>query len=322
MPGALAEHDYARRQVYATAYYLRHLSTSSQLHQGLREIHMALRPPKDPLHLIGKNTSEIIVKSEHCAALRRHGIVVAGISDAAAPFSMSRLPAWHTEVLACFAGRGLQWVGGRWLPQTPGMVCIAPDGSTQAFQAMPARRWGFVWIQYHPGKLPLATREVSMCTADPEPVRASVALLHRELQAGANPAILQQLADLLQMLVMRILGRHEFDPRVTRVLERVTSDLSYPWTLRDLAKTAKVSSEQLRRLFHRHLGRSPLRRVLELRLAHASERLRTSDDKLEVIAHAVGYSSVYALSSAFSREVGCSPSVFRRRSRASSAGDA
>lgn len=279
---------------------------------------MALRPPKEPRHRIGENTSELIIKSEHCAALRRHGIVVAGISDAAAPFSMSRLPAWHTEVLACFAGRGLQWVGGRWVPQTPGMVCIAPDGSKQAFQALRAQRWGFVWVQYHPGKLPLATRDVSLCSADPEPVRASVALLHRELAGSANPAILQQLADLLQMLVMRILGRDEFDPRVTRVLERVTSNLSYPWTLRELAETARLSSEQLRRLFHRYLGRSPLRRVLELRLAHAAERLRTTDDKLEAIAHAVGYRSVYALSSAFTREVGCSPSVFRRRTRASS----
>jgi AraC-like DNA-binding protein len=277
---------------------------------------MAPGPPQEPKHVIGRNTSEIIIKSEHCAALKRHGIVVAGISDAAAPFSMSRLPAWHTEVLACFAGRGLQWVGGRWVPQTSGIVCIAPDGATQAFQALRAERWGFVWVQYHPGKLPLATREVTLRASDPEPVRASVALLHRELQGDANPAVLQQLADLLQMLVMRILGRHELDARVTRVLERVSADLSYHWTLPELAKTAKVSTEQLRRLFQRYLGRSPLRRVLELRLAHAAERLRTTDDKLESIAHAVGYRSVYALSSAFTRELGYSPSVFRRRSRA------
>jgi AraC-like DNA-binding protein len=278
---------------------------------------MSYRAPQRPQHLLGENTSEIIVNSEDCKPLRRHGIVVAGISDAAAPYSMCRLPAWHTEVLACFAGRGLQWVGERWLPQTPGMVCIAPDGATQAFHALRTQRWGFVWIQYHPGTLPLATREVSLCQADPEPVRASVALLYRELHGSANPAVLQQLADLLQMLVMRILGRHEFDPRVTRVLERVTSDLSYPWTLNDLAEIALLSPEQLRRLFHRYLGRSPLRRVLELRLAHSAEQLRTTDDKVEAIAHAVGYRSVYAFSSAFAREVGCSPSVFRRRSRAS-----
>jgi len=276
---------------------------------------MTLRPPQEPQHLIGKNTSEIIVKSEHCAALRRHGIVVAGVSHARVPFSMCRLPAWHTEVLTCFAGRGIQWVGGRWVQQTPGKACIAPDGATQAFRAVRGQGWGFVWIQYHPGRLPLATREVTLCEADPEALRTSVTLLHRELEGPADPAILQQLADLLQMLVMRVLGRHEFDPRVTRVLERVAADLSHPWTLRELAKTAKLSSEQLRRLFHRHLGRSPLRRVLELRLAHAADRLRTTEEKVETIAHAVGYRSVYALSSAFSREVGCSPSEFRRRTR-------
>jgi AraC-like DNA-binding protein len=270
------------------------------------------------MHRIGENTSEIIVNAEDCAALRHHGIVVAGVSDAAAPYSMSRLPAWHTEVLACFAGRGLQWVGERWVPQTPGMVCVAPDGAAQAFHAVRTQRWGFAWVQYHPGKLPLGSREVSLCTADPEPIRASIALLHRELEGSADPAILQQLADLLQMLVLRILGRHEHDPRVTRVLDRVAADLSYPWTLRDLAETARVSPEQLRRLFHRYLGRSPLHRVLELRLARASELLRTTDEKVEAIAHAVGYRSVYAFSSAFGRELGCSPSSFRRRSRTGS----
>jgi transcriptional regulator GlxA family with amidase domain len=177
------------------------------------------------------------------------------------------------------------------------------------------QRWGFAWVQYHPGKLPLGSREVSLRTGDAEPIRASVALLHRELHGSADPAVLQQIADLVQMLVLRILGRHEVDPRVTRVLERVAADLSYPWTLGDLAETARLSPEQLRRLFHRYLGRSPLHRVLELRLARASEQLRTTDDKVEAIAHAVGYRSVYAFSSAFARELGCSPSLFRRRSR-------
>jgi AraC-like DNA-binding protein len=267
------------------------------------------------MHRIGANTSETIVNAEDCAALKRHGIVVAGISDAAAPYSMSRLPAWHTEVLACFAGRGRQWVGERWMSQTPGMVCIAPDGAAQAFHAVRTERWGFAWVQYHPGRLPLGRRDVSLCTADPEPIRASVALLHRELRGSADPAVLQQLADLIQMLVLRILGRHEVDPRVTRVLERVAANLSYPWTLGDLAEIARLSPEQLRRLFHRYLGRSPLHRVLELRLARATEQLRTTDEKVEAIAHAVGYRSVYAFSSSFSREIGCSPSVFRRRSR-------
>ncbi|MEO8185027.1 MAG: AraC family transcriptional regulator [Deltaproteobacteria bacterium] len=279
---------------------------------------MSYRAPQQPMHRLGKNTTESIVNAADCAALKRHGIVVAGVSDVATPYAMSRLPAWHTEVLACFAGRGLQWVGQRWVPQTPGMVCIAPDGAAQAFHAVRAQRWGFAWVQYHPGRLPLASREVSLCTADPEPVRASVALLHRELHGSADPAVLQQLADLIQMFVLRILGRHEVDPRVARVLDRVAADLSYPWTLSDLAETARVSPEQLRRLFHRYLGRSPLHRVLELRLARASEQLRASDEKVEAIAHAVGYGSVYAFSSAFSREVGCSPSAFRRRSRGGS----
>lgn len=268
-----------------------------------------------PLHRLGSGTTEIIVEGRACVALARHGIVVAGVSDAASPYHMSRLPAWHTEVLACFQGSGRQWVDSQWVRQTAGMVCVAPDGAIQAFHAIRGQRWGFAWIQYHPGKLPLRSREVTLIEADAEPLRAGIALLHREFNAKADPAILAHVGDLLQMLVLRILGRHELDQRITRVLERVTSDLCHRWTSSELAQTARVSNEQLRRLFQRHLGRSPLHRVLELRLARASELLRTTNLKVEAIAHEVGYSSVYAFSSAFSRELGCSPSAFRQRSR-------
>jgi hypothetical protein len=147
---------------------------------------MTRQSPREPLHRLGNRTSEIIVRAQDCAALARHGIVVAGVSHAAFPYQMTRLPAWHTEVLACFAGRGLQWVHRRWVQQKPGTACVAPDGAVQAFQAVRGQRWGFAWVQYHRGKLPLHSREVSLVEADAEPLRASIALLHRELNASGR----------------------------------------------------------------------------------------------------------------------------------------
>ena len=47
----------------------------------------------------------------------------------------------------------------------------------------------------------------------------------------------------------------------------------------------------------------------------AARRLRDTEDSLEIIARAVGYTSVYAFSRAFSRLRGGPPGQYRTRTR-------
>ena len=49
----------------------------------------------------------------------------------------------------------------------------------------------------------------------------------------------------------------------------------------------------------------------------AARLLRTSDASLQTIAGRVGYSSEYAFSKAFKRELGLAPARYRRQPRAS-----
>jgi len=59
-----------------------------------------------------------------------------------------------------------------------------------------------------------------------------------------------------------------------------------------------------------------MHQVIFMRMQRAAEILASTDDKVEAVAAAVGYSNSFAFSVAFKRWMGWPPSEFRRRSRA------
>jgi len=70
-------------------------------------------------------------------------------------------------------------------------------------------------------------------------------------------------------------------------------------------------------LGHRRVGQPPLTYLTWWRMTIAARLLRTSDASLQTIAGRVGYSSEYAFSKAFKRELGLAPARYRRQPRAS-----
>lgn len=72
-----------------------------------------------------------------------------------------------------------------------------------------------------------------------------------------------------------------------------------------------MSFEHLRRLSLKLLGRTPMNQVTHLRMQHAAHLLTTTDLKLEVIAHEIGFASGKAFAATFKRWIGWSPSEFR-----------
>jgi AraC-like DNA-binding protein len=103
------------------------------------------------------------------------------------------------------------------------------------------------------------------------------------------------------------------DPVMADVLARLHADPAAPWTVERLAATAGVSRATLGRRFVEFVGESPSAYLTRWRLHVAARRLRTTDDSIGKIARAVGYTSEYAFSRAFSRACGTAPGRYRRR---------
>ena len=79
-----------------------------------------------------------------------------------------------------------------------------------------------------------------------------------------------------------------------------------------VAKLVGTSYSNFRRAFLKQTGLSPWQYVLQVRLVQARRLLATNENKLDDIAHKVGFSSGFHLSGVFSKAFGISPSQWRK----------
>ncbi len=137
-------------------------------------------------------------------------------------------------------------------------------------------------------------------------------------------AVLDRVLDLLLISVLRAwFARPEAappawyrahgDPVVGLALRLMHDHPAHPWTVTGLAAKAGVSRAALARRFSELIGEPPMTYLTGRRLDLAAELLREPDVTLEAVARRVGYGSAFALSTAFKRERGVSPSEYRAR---------
>lgn len=88
---------------------------------------------------------------------------------------------------------------------------------------------------------------------------------------------------------------------------------SHPWTIAALAAKVGCSRAALARRFTALVGEPPITYLTSWRISLAADLLRTTDLTIERIAHQVGYANAFALSVAFKRIRGRSPTQHRAR---------
>ena len=277
-------------------------------------------------HILGAQTRQQVVRVDAsdprewlqgtpaCPALAQHRIAHLGICHAHAPYCVVRMKQSGTYFLASLEGEGNILVDGRWQSCRAGMACLLPPHMLNAFRCVPDEPWHFVWVRYQavPEKRPIARASSPvMARFEAEALRAAVLGLHAECSGAALPATVHHWIELVQSYVLRFAQPYQMDTRLSGLWEKVASKLDHNWTLDDLAQTAHMSGEHLRRLCTEQLGRSPMRQVTYLRMRQAAEWLATTPDKIETIAYAVGYRNPFVFSTTFKKWIGWRPSEHR-----------
>jgi AraC-like DNA-binding protein len=136
-------------------------------------------------------------------------------------------------------------------------------------------------------------------------------------EAGQD-AVLDRLLDLLLIAVLRAwFARPEADPPAWYVgqsdpvvgpaLRLLQHHPEHPWTVAELATAGGVSRAAFARRFTDVVGEPPMTFLTGWRLALAADLLRDPGATLSTVARKVGYSTAFALSTAFKREYGVSP---------------
>lgn len=99
-------------------------------------------------------------------------------------------------------------------------------------------------------------------------------------RSGADPQLSPWLA-----------GRNHLHPAVHRVQDAIAAAPCEAWTVTRMASLACTSSRHLARLFHEHVGISPLDYLHQLRLTVARELLAESSLDIETVAERAGFGS-------------------------------
>ena len=225
-----------------------------------------------------------------------------------------RLRSVHSHVVAAVAGRGRTLVGRDAVTWKPGQVLVAPVGQHHAFEVAGAGPWTIAWVFFDDNEAApaLPGRRPELIDADASDFVAVLRMLTREAAGAAQASLLEPLVSVLETTARRLAGADSVDQRLWRLWTHIEGDLARGWSVGELAATAAMSEEHLRRLCHRCYQRSPGEHLTHLRMRRASTVMRSSPAKLQEIAEQVGYASVYSFSVAFSRWSGVSPGRFRR----------
>ncbi len=136
-------------------------------------------------------------------------------------------------------------------------------------------------------------------------------------------AYLDRLLDLLLIAVLRTWfdragnapawWQAEQDAVVGPALKLIYNNPAHPWTVANLAAAVGCSRAVFARRFTDQVGEPPIAFLTGWRLALAADLLRGSDTTIAAVARQVGYSTPFALSSAFKRSYGVSPNEHRER---------
>ena len=279
------------------------------------------------VEILGKSTRYQVVRADLsdlrgwmqqgavCSLLAQHHISHCGIMKAASPFEIVRTDQSGTFMLACLEGQGVILADGEWKHIRAGQACLLPPFVMNALKCLPGKPWHFAWVRYREARevRPIMSA-ISPVTGsfDTAPLKAAIEGLHAESHSEQSASALHHWSELIHHYVLRFAQPHTSDERLWRVWQRVETDLARPWTLDDLAATACISGEHLRRLCRKELGRSPMQQLTHLRLQRARHLLSVTDDKMEVIARAVGFESAFTFSNTFQKWIGWRPSQFRR----------
>ena len=152
-----------------------------------------------------------------------------------------------------------------------------------------------------------------------------VDLLANEIsrEVPGQQAVLDRLLDLLLVSTLRTWFDQAGDtaPRwylahrdrlVGGALRLIQSQPAEPWTVERLAAAVGCSRAVFARRFHELVGEPPMQYLTEWRLSLAADALREPGIGLAEVAARVGYGTPFALSAAFKRVRGESPSQYRR----------
>lgn len=225
------------------------------------------------------------------------------------------------------SGAGSLLYQGKSFELTPGS-CVFIDCNLPYSHTTDTDLWTIKWIHFNGPTL--ASVYQKYCDRGGQPVFSPPSIdiindIHTSLMATATSSdymrdmlINQQLSSLLVEIMRESWHpeekRHAYKrASVLEVKEWIDQNYSQPITLEGLANRFFINKYYLSKSFKSAYGTTISNYLTTIRITHAKQLLRFTDQSLETIGEAVGITPARYLSEVFSSIEGVSPSIYRKQ---------
>ena len=271
--------------------------------------------------LVLHSLHESRVTADECPELKKVGIYWVGFTRVyGSHLRMStEEDQKYTHIQITVTGNALALVDNVWVKLPSNTAYVMPCGAKWAwrYSSDSNERWNVVYVRLLPefNLALLKGRREAFILRDriPSDLVWAFQRLYREQLLKSRPAVSSLLSQMLAYFSREILDEGTHINQLPELWVRVSSDLSYPWTLERLSAIARMSEEKLRQYCRKETGRSPMGQVTFLRMRRAMEMIEQSIYNMQEIGVQVGYENPFSFSRAFKHFYGKSPTSFVKR---------
>lgn len=191
----------------------------------------------------------------------------------------------------------------------PGQLFVTPAFAEHKLEADLVNPWEYMWLSFTiEGPLPMALDDVITCPQAQfifESMKRSEAL-----NAGRAAYMLGRIWRLFSALLES--GENHEENYVEKAIEYIQHEYSRGITVQDVANHLNLNRSYLSTLFHKKIGITPSRYILDYRMSIANSLLTQHNKSVSIVATSVGYSDVFSFSKAFKRYFGTSPQAYTK----------
>ena len=262
---------------------------------------------------IGPNCSERFIDADVLAEMKNLDITLAGCSNLSGQYCVARTAPLEHTLFYTLRGQGKLTTVDKEYPLVANTLAILP--TKQSFEvSIASRQWDVVWLNLaNTKRWQHLAMEKAFIIEDQklEPLHLAMELLYSEPDATLREGIIPILSYYLNA-TLRGDNQNKTNNRLHNLFQDIEKRLQYDWTIEAMCNQLHYSPPHLHRLCQAQFGKSPIQKLIHLRIERAKSLLLNTRWPVQHIATYVGYTNIFNFSKSFKKLAGVSPSKFRR----------
>lgn len=262
---------------------------------------------------IGPNCYERFIGLDVLAEMKHLDITLAGCSNLSERYCVGRTAPLEHTLFYTLKGQGKLTTIDKEYTLAANSLAIMP--TKQSFEiSIAGPQWDIIWLNLANSKRwQHLSLENAVMIGDQklEPLHFAMELLYSEPDATLRQGVVPILSHYLNA-TLRDDEQNQANTRLHSLFNDIEKRLQYDWTIEAMCEQLHYSPPHLHRLCQKLFGKSPIQKLIHLRIERAKILLLNTSWLVQHIASYVGYTNIFNFSKSFKKLVGISPTQFRR----------